>query len=101
MKITYISHATLKIEIGNLKIVTDPWVRGTAYCDQWHLFPKAIEPNLITDADVVLYSHGHEDHLHPYSLQLINKNAHFFILTHGTMALLRFLFKWGLEISMK
>lgn len=78
MKITYISHATLKIEIGNLKIVTDPWVRGTAYCDQWHLFPKAIEPNLITDADVVLYSHGHEDHLHPYSLQLINKNAHFF-----------------------
>lgn len=78
MKITYISHATLLIQTENLRIVTDPWVKGSAYCNQWHLFPKALKPDLIVDADFVLYSHGHEDHLHAESLSLINKKAHVF-----------------------
>jgi L-ascorbate metabolism protein UlaG (beta-lactamase superfamily) len=78
MKITYISHATILIETANLKIVTDPWIKDTAYCNQWFLFPKPVEPELIKDADVVLYSHGHEDHLHLSSLQTINKNAKLF-----------------------
>ncbi len=75
MKITYISHATLLIETNGVKIVTDPWVIGSAYCEQWYLFPKANTPHLISDADFVLYSHGHEDHLHPESLKLINPTA--------------------------
>lgn len=75
MKITYISHATLLIEVNGLKIVTDPWVRGSAYCNQWHLFPRATSPELIADADYVLYSHGHEDHLHAGSLESIHKQA--------------------------
>ena len=78
MKITYISHATLLIEVDGVKIVTDPWVKGASYCNQWFLFPKALNPNLISDADYVVYSHGHEDHLNPESLQLINKNATIF-----------------------
>ncbi|MES2680333.1 MAG: MBL fold metallo-hydrolase [Bacteroidota bacterium] len=78
MKITYISHATLLIEVAGVKIVTDPWVKDSAYCDQWHLFPKSLSPDLIRDADIVLYSHGHEDHLHPASLQTINQKARLF-----------------------
>ena len=75
MKITYISHACLLIETDTLKIVTDPWVMGAAYCKQWYLYPKATQPELIQDADYVLYSHGHEDHLHAESLQTIQKQA--------------------------
>jgi hypothetical protein len=78
MKITYISHATLLIEVEDIKIVTDPWVKGASYCNQWHLFPKPLSPNLISDADYIIYSHGHEDHLNPESLQLVNKNATIF-----------------------
>lgn len=78
MKITYISHATLLIEADGLKIATDPWVMGSAYCEQWYLFPKPIAPELIHKADVVLYSHGHEDHLHIESLKTIDKNAKVF-----------------------
>ena len=78
MKITYISHATLLIEAGDLRIVTDPWVKGSAYCEQWYLFPKPVAPSLIQDADVVLYSHGHEDHLHIESLLTIDSEAKVF-----------------------
>ncbi len=75
MKITYISHATLLIETGYSIIVTDPWVGGSAYCNQWYLYPKALRPELIKNADYLLYSHGHEDHLHTESLQTINKKV--------------------------
>lgn len=78
MKITYISHATLLIEVDGIKIVTDPWVKGASYCDQWYLFPKPLSPQLIEDADVVLYSHGHEDHLNGESLLTIKKDAQIF-----------------------
>ena len=78
MKITYISHATLLIEVDDLKIVTDPWVKGTSYCDQWHLFPKPLSPDLIKDANFVLYSHGHEDHLNAESLETVNRTAKIF-----------------------
>ncbi len=78
MKITYVSHAALLIEVDGLKIVTDPWLKGSSYCEQWFLFPKPANIENTFDADVILYSHGHEDHLHPESLKLLNKNAKLF-----------------------
>jgi hypothetical protein len=78
MRITYISHATLLIETAGLKIVTDPWVQGSSYCGQWYLFPKALSPEKIRNADVVVYSHGHEDHLHAESLATVNKKSKIF-----------------------
>jgi len=80
MKITYISHATLLIEIEGVKILTDPWIAGPAYCEQWYVFPKPIEnyQHLLNDIDYILISHGHEDHLHYDTLKLVNKNAHVF-----------------------
>ena len=78
MKITYISHAALLIEVDGLKIVTDPWLKGSSYCEQWFLFPKPSGIEQTFDADFILYSHGHEDHLHPESLKLLNKDAKVF-----------------------
>ncbi|HQQ95536.1 MAG TPA: MBL fold metallo-hydrolase, partial [Bacteroidia bacterium] len=75
MKISFISHATLCIEYRGKKLVTDPWVKGSAYCGQWHLFPKPLSPEKIQDADFVFYSHGHEDHLHAESLNSMQKKA--------------------------
>src|SRR5581483_6244659 len=78
MKITYMSHAALLIEVDGIKIVTDPWLKGPAYCEQWYIFPKPVNIKEALDADIVLYSHGHEDHLHPESLKLINNKARVF-----------------------
>ncbi|MBC7488560.1 MAG: MBL fold metallo-hydrolase [Cytophagaceae bacterium] len=80
MKITYISHATLLIETDGIKILTDPWIFGPAYCEQWYQFPPPLEEakSLLHDIDYVLLTHGHEDHLHHDTLVQINKSAHIY-----------------------
>lgn len=80
MKITYISHASLLIEVNGVKILTDPWMAGSAYCGQWYIFPPPVADyqSLLKDIDFVLISHGHEDHSHRETLKLINTSAHVF-----------------------
>lgn len=78
MKIEYICHSALLIETKDLKILTDPWLSGATYCNQWHLFPKPLNADVARQADVILISHGHEDHLHHDSLARLNKKAKVF-----------------------
>ncbi|MEO6672433.1 MAG: MBL fold metallo-hydrolase [Ginsengibacter sp.] len=80
MKITYLGHATLLIEIDGTKILSDPWLIGPAYCGQWYLFPQPPENALeyLQDVDYIFVSHGHEDHLHYETLKKVNKSAHIF-----------------------
>lgn len=75
MKVEYISHACLLIETEDLKIVTDPWFASAAYCNQWHVFPRPVNTEVLQDANVILISHGHEDHLHEDTLKLMPKQA--------------------------
>jgi ribonuclease BN (tRNA processing enzyme) len=75
MKIEYICHSALLIETKDITILTDPWLVGSAYCDQWHLFPTPVNVDIAQKADVILISHGHEDHLHHESLLMLNKDA--------------------------
>lgn len=75
MKIEYICHACLFIDTDDLKIATDPWFQGPAYCNQWHVFPKPVNTNILDASDLILLSHGHEDHLHETSLRQLPKNA--------------------------
>ncbi|MEO7658646.1 MAG: MBL fold metallo-hydrolase, partial [Pyrinomonadaceae bacterium] len=78
MKIEYICHACLLIETEDARIVTDPWFAAPAYCDKWYVFPKPVRTDFIEDVDVVLISHGHEDHLNEPTLKLFPKNAKVF-----------------------
>jgi hypothetical protein len=78
MRIEYISHSCFVIETNHTKIAFDPWITGSAYKNQWHLFPKPFDTTLVEQADVLIISHGHEDHLHHESLLRIQKNAHVF-----------------------
>jgi hypothetical protein len=74
MRIEYICHACLFIDTGDLKIVTDPWVEGPAYCGQWNVFPKPVNAKPLQEAQVLLLSHGHEDHFHPPTLRTLPKS---------------------------
>ena len=78
MKIQYVCHSCIYIDTGDAKIVTDPWFSGAAYHNQWNLFPKPVNANILSDVDHVIISHGHEDHLHSKSLKLLPKTAKVF-----------------------
>jgi hypothetical protein len=78
MRLEYISHSCFVIDTGGKRIAFDPWITGTAYFNQWFLYPEPLNTESVESADLILISHGHEDHLHSESLQKINKNAHIF-----------------------
>lgn len=78
MKIEYICHACLLIETEDLRIATDPWFDGPAFCGQWHVFPKPVNTEKLDTIDSILISHGHEDHLHENTLRSLPKSARVF-----------------------
>ncbi len=70
MKITYITHACLLIEIKGKKILTDPWLVGSCWAGaHWHYPPAKREPETFKDIDFLYFSHAHEDHFQLESIQ--------------------------------
>ena len=56
MKITWLGHASFRIEIGDQVLLLDPWVRGNP------VFDEAQRDEAIAGATHVLITHGHGDH---------------------------------------
>jgi L-ascorbate metabolism protein UlaG (beta-lactamase superfamily) len=53
-KLTWYGHAALGLETGGLKVIVDPFLEGN---------PSAsVSPDSV-DADYILISHGHGDHV--------------------------------------
>jgi hypothetical protein len=75
MKVRYISHACLYCEAGEDRILFDPWYGSPAYLNQWHVHPQPADDTVLQDCNVILISHGHEDHLHFETLNRCNKAA--------------------------
>lgn len=67
MKIKYLGHATLFIEINNTKIIVDPFITGNPLA-------KNIDINTI-EADYILITHGHLDHILDVEAIVKNTNA--------------------------
>ena len=55
MKVTYYGHACFAVRLGNKTLLFDPFITGNEMA-------KSIDPKLI-QADYILISHGHADHL--------------------------------------
>jgi L-ascorbate metabolism protein UlaG (beta-lactamase superfamily) len=68
-RITYVGHATILIEVGGVRLITDPLLR-----ERFMHIPRHREtpdPSVAHDIDAVLLSHLHADHLDPPSLRMI------------------------------
>jgi L-ascorbate metabolism protein UlaG (beta-lactamase superfamily) len=72
-EITYLGHATVLIEGGGSKLLTDPVIRSRV-AHLRRLVPIGPLPELGPD-DAVLISHGHLDHLDPPSLRRLAGSA--------------------------
>ena len=73
MRITYVGHSTVLVELDGLRLLTDPVLRGRVL----HLVRRAssVEPGVIADIGLVLVSHMHPDHFDPPSLRMIDRHA--------------------------
>ena len=75
MKITYIGHATLLVEIGGLQILTDPNFESTL----GKILPRVSRPGLAIDQlppiDALLLTHAHADHLSFNTLDQLPRNV--------------------------
>ena len=89
-RVTYLGHATVLLEIANQRILTDPVLTGRVAFIR-RLPGRAAE--LSSQPDVVLVSHGHQDHLHRASLRLVAADVPI-VAPRGLGALIR---GWGFE----
>ncbi len=71
MRITYLGHASLLIEIGGLKVLTDPLLRRRVM----HLRRVAPDATVeqLAGVGLILISHAHHDHLDTRSLKLLGR----------------------------
>ncbi|WJW74644.1 MBL fold metallo-hydrolase [Thiohalobacter sp. IOR34] len=63
--VRFVSHACVAIDIGGIRIVTDPWLLGPCFMTGWwHASPpKADALDILASADLVYISHNHPDHM--------------------------------------
>jgi UDP-MurNAc hydroxylase len=63
--VTYLAHASLLVEAGGVRLVTDPWLEGPTYLGAWWHFPApAARAADLTRVDYVYITHDHVDHFH-------------------------------------
>lgn len=55
IKLTWLGHATFRIETGGQTVLVDPWVMGNPLCPE--------KEKKIKKVDVMLCTHGHFDHI--------------------------------------
>ena len=78
-KLKIISHACVFVDLGEVKLLTDPWLFGECFNDGWSLKKANLSEESITKDEVnsithLYLSHEHPDHFHIPSLKnLITK----------------------------
>ena len=72
LRVTWIGHATVLIQVAGINIITDPIFGNSSV-----LFPRIIKPGIPLDKlppiDVVLISHSHYDHMEKPALRFLAK----------------------------
>jgi L-ascorbate metabolism protein UlaG (beta-lactamase superfamily) len=71
IRITYLGHASLLIEIDGVRVITDPLLRPRIMKVLRRVAPDVVRDDL-TGIDLVLLSHAHHDHLDVGSLKMID-----------------------------
>ena len=74
--LTYLGHACIRIDIGGIAILMDPWLVGPSNGGGWWHLPAITEtPESLSSIDYIMISHVHNDHFHMPSLQRLPKSA--------------------------
>ncbi len=73
MRVTYLGHSSVLLEIDGVRVLTDPLLRDRVVHLVRHSEPVGLDE--VRSVDAVLVSHLHHDHFHPASLKLLDRGA--------------------------
>lgn len=95
-RVSVVGSAAILIEWNGFKILTDPWIEGTAVFGSWANYPPSgITVNDLQDVDMIWISHEHSDHFNEYSLSLFRKDIPVFIPDFDNNRLAKLVAKLG------
>lgn len=83
LSLTYVGHATVLVELDGAALVTDPMLRPRVI-----QLRRYADPPVSFEAEAVLISHGHYDHLDLPSLDRVGRDR-LVVVPHGLRPLLR------------
>lgn len=87
MKITFIGHASMLVEAGGLRILSDPWYEGPSFGQQWWAYPRPrADLARAAKVDWLYLSHGHNDHLHFDTLGTLPRDIKVLVSSKGDLA---------------
>ena len=73
--ITFVNHASVIFSFKNIRLITDPWIFGTAFNDGWDLVSKSkFSIDDFQNITHIWFSHEHPDHFNPFILKQIPEN---------------------------
>ena len=76
MKITFIGHASILIDLGDVTVLSDPWWKGPCFGAQWWNYPApSLDALEHCHVDYIYISHGHHDHFHSGTLRTLSRDA--------------------------
>ena len=76
MRIEWVNHASYVLESGSVRLLCDPWLRGTAFHDAWALLaPTAFRAEDFASITHLWFSHEHPDHFRPGEVRAIPEAA--------------------------
>jgi L-ascorbate metabolism protein UlaG (beta-lactamase superfamily) len=70
MKVTYLGHASFKVESDGKTVYVDPWLNGPT---------SPIKVDDVDSADIVLVTHDHGDHGYNEAIEICKKTGAYFI----------------------
>jgi len=75
-QVEYLNHASVLLELGEVRLLSDPWYEGTAFSGGWGL--SYAEPEAYRRASRATHlwiSHWHSDHLHAATLRELARRS--------------------------
>lgn len=89
--LTYVGHATILIEIGGMRLLTDPLLRDRVLYLRRH--GRSVDASVYANLDAVLISHLHYDHCDLPSLRMLPQDSRM-IVPRGSRQLFH---AWGFQ----
>lgn len=101
-KFETLGNATIQLfDDGRPVLATDPWLVGTCYYGSWALDHPLTQEQIanVVNSDYIWISHGHPDHLHHESLDLLPKGKKVLLPDHYDREIKSFLEEKGFDVT--